>query len=453
MCLSQVHAAINKQTAEGIKIIKRLINQRSTSTDACGIRECALLLKNIMSGLGIKAYLIETEGNPVVYGEVLSNEPDAPTLVLYNHYDVQPIGAETDWTTPPFSATEKDGRIYGRGAGDNKGQLAANLFGVSEYLRVNGQVPVNIKFIIEGEEEIGCPSFKRFLKNNKDLLKGDIVIICDSSIHSSGAPYMIYGVRGSLKLSLRSVTANTDHHSGNKGGVIPEAAWELVQVLASMYDKNYNVTIDGFYDGIIEPNNKELQWIDSIPYDPDELTAAYELAKPLSLSRREYYYRLMFRPTLSILGIKSGLVQNGGIPGAIPGSAQAILNIRFPYPQTVDHLFRAVEKHVKNINPGIEVIFHSSSPAARTKTDLPILNTIESALENAFGKKVIHLPSMGASWASFCLWEQVMNMPAVIIPYANIDENNHSPNENISINCFITGAHAIAEIIYALGNA
>jgi len=450
MSIGQVHAYIDQHADIGISMLKRLIDHRSTSSDGCGIRECALFLEKLLKDMGITARIIETSGHPVVYGECRAKRPDAPTIVIYNHYDVQPAGNEAAWDTPPFSAIEKNGRIYGRGAGDNKGQLTANLFGVLAWLQVNKHTPVNVKFIYEGEEEIGCRSFQSFLNDYPELLCGDVVVISDSGIHTSGAPFILYGVRGSLRFSLRSVTSNTDHHSGNKGGVIPEAAWELIDVLSSMRDADGKVVIEGFYDGIVNPTAKDLEMIDSAPYDPEELSKTYGLARPLTLSKREYYSRLMFTPTFSVLAMQSGQPIGEGTPGAIPGKAQVMLNVRFPYAQTAQQLFRAINEHVKKRNPSIEVIFHNASAASRTMADLPIMEALSSAVEIAFGKKAIQLPAMGASWGSFYLWEQLMHIPAVIIPYANADENNHGPNENIRIDCFVTGAHTIAQILQSL---
>ncbi len=450
MSIEQVHAYIEQHVNDEIALLQRLINQRSTSTDGYGIRECAELLKGMLVEMGITTHLIETAGHPVLYGECLSSTPEAPTIIIYNHYDVQPIGAESAWSTPPFSATVKNGRVYGRGAGDNKGQLVSNLFGVLAWLKIKKETPINVKLVFEGEEEIGCPSFRGFLEQNSNLFSGDLVIISDSAIHPSGAPFILYGVRGSLRLTLRATTSSNDHHSGNKGGVIPEAAWELIEILSSMRGSDGKVTIDGFYEGIVGPTPKDLEMIRSAPYDADHLAKTYALSKPLTLSNEEYYTKLMLEPTLSILALKSGQLIEGKTPGAIPGQAEAMLNIRFPYGQTAKQLFEAIERHVKKLNPTIEVIYHNASAASRTMADIPIMKAIKPAVELGFGKKAIELPAMGASWGSFCLWEELFNIPAVIIPYANADENNHGPNENICIDSLVAGAHTMAQILYNL---
>ncbi len=450
MSIEHVHAYIDQHVDDEITLLQRLINQRSTSTDGCGVRECAELIKDMLTEMGITARIIETAGHPILYGECITSTPGAPTLIIYNHYDVQPVGVESAWDTPPFFATVKNGRIYGRGAGDNKGQLAANLFGVFAWLKTNKKTPINVKLVFEGEEEIGCPSFRGFLEEYPDLLSGDLVIISDSGIHPSGAPFILYGVRGSLRLTLRLTTSSNDHHSGNKGGVIPEASWELINTLASMRDADGKVIIDGFYDGIIGPTHKDLEMINNAPYDAECLAKAYALSKSLTLSKEEYYKKLMLTPTLSILAMKCGQLIEGKTPGAIPGQAAVMLNVRFPYGQTAKQLFDVIEKHVKSQNPSIEVIYHNASAASRTMADIPIMNAIKPAVELGFGKKAIELPSMGASWGSFCLWEQLMHIPAIIIPYANADENNHGPNENICIDCIVAGAHTIAQILYNL---
>lgn len=450
MNVETVHDSIERNWAHGVEIAKSLIAQKSTSPDGDGISECAELVRQILEEHGASARIIKTSGNPYVLGELKARDPSAPTVILLNHYDVQPIGNLPAWNTEPFSPTVKDGVLYGRGAADNKGQFAANLTGVKAWIDTYGEVPVNVKFLLEGEEEIGSPTFEEFVQANRDLLMGDVVFFADAAIHESGAPNIFYGVRGTLGIKLSITTAKMNHHSGNKGGVIPEAAWQLIEVIASMRDEDGTVIIDGFYNDIVSPTDLDWAMIDGIPYDPAAIKREYGLKKDLQLSKRDYYYRLMFLPTLSICGIHAGSVPEQAFLPIIPGQAEAIINIRFPLAQTPEKLFELVSKHVASINPEVKVEYIASGKASRSPTDLPVLRAISHAVEKIYKRPAVQMPSLGSSWGAEHLFTQVLDIPCIYVPCANTDENNHGPNENLRLDCFKRGAHVTAEVLDAL---
>lgn len=452
MNVKEVHERIDRDWEQGIELAKELIAQKSISATGEGIQECAEKIRGILENLGADAQVIQSKGNPYILAEIKSSNPNAPTLMLLNHYDVQPIGDRNAWNTDPFEGTVIDGVLYGRGASDNKGQFAANVTGVKAWMDTYGSLPVNIKFLLEGEEELGSPSFESFVMENQDLLHGDVIFFADAAIHESGAPNIFYGVRGSLAIRLKIKTAGMDHHSGNKGGIIPDASWQMVELLSSMKNPDGTVAIEGFYDDIIPPSETDWQMIDNIPFDPVEIKKNYMLYSDITMSKREYYKHLMFLPNMTISGLQAGTYSDTSFLPAIPGSASAIINIRFPLAQTPEKLFEVVKKHVEKINPDAEVEYIASGRASRSDTSNPMLQTISGAVERIFERPAVQMPSLGSSWGAEYLFTQILKMPCMYVPYANTDENNHSPNENFKVDYFKRGAHVIAEVIGSLGD-
>jgi acetylornithine deacetylase/succinyl-diaminopimelate desuccinylase-like protein len=270
MTLRNVSAMIEERKEDYLNQLFTLLRQKSISAQNTGIRECAVLLKGMMNEIGIDTRLIETDGHPVVYGELMNSKNDF-TLLIYGHYDVQPPDPLDEWVSPPFEPTVRNGKIYCRGAGDNKGQLMAHVLAVKTYLDAVGELPINIKFVFEGEEENGSVNLSSFVEENKKLLKADLVYSSDGSSHESNAPLMLLGVRGMLYLELTAKGGEWDNHSGNKGNIVPNPVWKLFDLLSTMRDSSGRVLIEGFYDNILPLSSKETELLKSIPYDQEEL--------------------------------------------------------------------------------------------------------------------------------------------------------------------------------------
>lgn len=449
MSIEKVREHINQMKDHDLAVLKKLSAQPSISAQGVGIRECALLLKDIMEGMGIETALLETSGHPVVFGEVRASDPNAHTVLFYGHYDVQPAEPLELWKTPPFEPTVINGRLYGRGTADNKAQLLAHLFAVRSYLETVGSLPIHVKFVFEGEEESGSPWMSEFIEKHRDKLAADLVYISDGGMHSSGAPFIFYGARGMLQVELNLETATQDNHSGNKGGVIPNAAWEMVKVLAAMVDGEGKVLVPGFYDQVLAPSEYDLKLIDEAPYDPQDLAPIFGVFE-IPLGKQEFYYRLMFQPTLTINGLVSGYTGAGG-KTIIPGSAMAKLDMRLVADQDPDEIFDKIKSFVQEINPKVKVSKRSGMLPSRTRTDLPICRLIVDAAREAYGQEPVVMPLLGATMPDF-VWTKVLKLPSVTVPYANADENNHAPNENMDLECFYKGIHCSAQVIHAVGN-
>ena len=232
MPLGKIEEILVNKKEEYLEQLFILLRQKSISTQNKGITECAELLKQMMIELGITTQIMKTNGHPVVYGEMMKDE-NLFTLLIYGHYDVMPPEPIGEWLSPPFVPTIRNGRIYCRGAGDNKGQLMAQLLGIKTYIDSFGDLPINIKLLFEGEEEQGSPNLASFVKENKELLKADLVYTSDGSSHNSGLPLILLGARGCLDLELKAKGAHWDNHSGNTGNILPNPAWKLIQFVTN----------------------------------------------------------------------------------------------------------------------------------------------------------------------------------------------------------------------------
>ena len=447
--IERVHERIDQTWESDFLILKDLIAQQSVSTENRGVRECSVYIRDLLESFGVSATVYETDGFPLVYGERQSrNHPDAPTILFYGHYDVMPAGDLAAWKTDPFTATIVDGVIYGRGVADCKGQWIAHLIALRAYLEVVGDIPVNLKFCFEGDEELGSPSIRKFVESHLELLNADLVYTADSGMHPSGRPYVLYGVRGNISMDLSLRCADKDNHSGHAGGVIREAVWEMIRVLASMYDEEGRVTIQGFYDDIVPPTEYDRHLIDLLPFDAKEYEEIFGI-REMELDRDAFFERLMFRPTLSINGIHGGYTGPGPVT-IIPGEVRVKMNMRLAHKQDPDKMFRNFEAHVHAVNPDVTVTWLAQMPSSRTQTDLPIAMAVARAVKEVFGCEPVAMPLVGATGSKY-IWTDILKQPSRIVPYANADENNHLPNENITLACWRRGPHVSAQVYCELG--
>lgn len=443
----KVREHVSENEANFLERLFVLLRQKSISTQNIGIAETSEMLKGMMEEIGIKTKLIPTDGYPVVYGEIINN-PDAFTLLIYGHYDVQPPEPIDEWDSPPFEPTIRDGRIYCRGAGDNKGQLMAQLLAIETYQNVIGKLPINVKFVFEGEEENGSPHLASFVEKHKELLKADLVYTSDGPMHDSGAPFVLLGVRGLLYIELNAKGADWDNHSGNKGNVVPNPAWELIDLLKTMRDDAGRVLIEGFYDDVRQPTPKEIELIKSLPFNREELAEQVGY-KELDMSGEEYYRKLTLEPTINIAGFTSGYGGEGS-KTIIPATATVKMDMRLVVDQDPEDIFKKFKRHVKKHAPNVEVSNLGMMDPSRTDADLSIVETIKRAVEKAYEQPPVMQPSMGGSLPDY-VWTKILDTPSVVVPYANFDEANHSPNENIGLKNFFDGIICTCHVIDELG--
>jgi len=448
MSLLPVKNLIDSKRDEYLELLFTLLRQKSISAQNIGITEATSLLKGMMEDIGIETKLIPTNGHPVVYGEII-NDPNNFTLLIYGHYDVQPPDPIDEWHSPPFEPTIRDGRIFCRGAGDNKGQLMAQLLAVKTYQEAIGELPINIKFVFEGEEESGSPHLAEFVENHKELLAADLVYTSDGPMHETGTPIVLLGVRGVLDVELTATCGQWDNHSGNKGNIVPNPAWKLVELLNTMRDESGNILIEGFYDNIRQPTEDELELISALPYDVSNL--GEQIGYPeLNMTKEEYYENLMFKPTLNINGFQSGY-GGEGTKTIIPATATLKMDMRLVVDQDPNDIYEKFVKHVKKHAPDVKVKQNGSMKPSRTPAHLPVIQTIKQAVEKAYEQTPFVKPSAGGSLPDY-VWTQILQTPSVLVPYANFDEANHSPNENIGLDNFFTGILCTCHVIQSLAD-
>ncbi|WP_153733130.1 M20/M25/M40 family metallo-hydrolase [Sporosarcina obsidiansis] len=447
MTLDKIQKELSNRKEEYLEQLFTLLRQKSISTQNVGITECAQLLKEMMEEIGIETQIMQTDGHPVVYGELVKDEKYF-TLLIYGHYDVQPPEPIDDWLSPPFEPTIRNGRIYCRGAGDNKGQLIAQLLGLKTYMKVYGDLPINIKFIFEGEEEIGSPNLSSFVREHKGLLKADLVYTSDGSSHNSGAPLILLGTRGCLDLELKAKGADRENHSGNTGNILPNPAWKLINLLQTMCAQDGRVLVEGFYDHILPPSKREKELLQKLPFDAEDI--GNKVGYPyLDMNGETYYHKLTMEPTFNINGIQSGYTGDG-IQTIIPSTAIVKMDVRLVVDQDPMDIFHKIQRHVKAHDPDIEIEFISAMEPSRTSSDLEIVKVVTKAVQNVYQQEPLVQPSLGSSLPDY-VWTKILGVPSIIMPYANFDQGNHSPNENLDIEYFLNGIQCTCHVIHALG--
>jgi acetylornithine deacetylase/succinyl-diaminopimelate desuccinylase-like protein len=451
MSVEHVHRYIDSHRIEALETLQRLVRQPSISAQDIGVKECARLLAGIMRDAGISTEVIQTPTQPIVCGELL-RDPRAYTLLCYGHYDVQPPEPLDRWRTPPFVPTVRDGRLYGRGTGDNKGQLICHVLAAQAWLETAGAPPINLRFVFEGEEESGSRSLGGFVAEHRARLASDLVYVSDGGLHPSGRPTISLGNRGILGITLVAQGADRDNHSGNKGGVAPNPVWMLVHVLSTMVDAAGRVRIEGFYDHVRRIGRMEQELLARMDFDPVAFGATMGLPA-LTLDGPTYWKRIMLEPYVNISGIASGYVGPGS-KTIIPAVAECRMDFRLVVDQKTQDIFEKVRSHVARVDPRVRVLARGfgTMEASRTSPDHPAVAVISRAIEACRGVEPLIVLSSGGSLPN-AVWPDVLGTDHLDVPYANADENNHGPNENLSLDRFYDGIHVSAQVYQALAEA
>lgn len=447
--LDRVHEQIDLKKSENLDEFIALASQPSIAASNEGIEECCSLVCDLLRSIKMKPMVFRKEGrSPIIYGELKCQKEGAKTILFYGHYDVQPAEPLEDWISPPFEPAIRDGKLFARGAGDNKGQFLAHILAIRAYQETGTEIPVNVKFLLEGEEETGSEHIKEFVEPHKEMLKADLCYTSDGGMHVTGRPNIFFGVRGLAELEVTLNTCKQDNHSGNKGNLIPSAAWEMVKLLNSLIDVNGNCTVEGFYDGVVEPTAYELSEIEKLHYDPEETARVFGV-KNITLNKREFYTNLMFKPTFNINGLSSGYTGPGS-KTIIPGTATVRLDMRLVGNQDPERVAELVAEHIRRVCPEATVSVAEGIWPSATDSSLPICKAVTNAVGRVYKCEPYVMPRIGATLPEY-LFTKIVGIPALTMPYANADENNHAPNENMSVECFYKGIHCTAEVLSAVG--
>lgn len=407
----------------------------------------ATWIVNKLKAIGMTtAMAIPTEGNPVVYGS-WDKAPGKPTVLIYGHYDVQPV-KESEWDSPPFSPVLKDGKIFGRGASDDKGGILTSIWAMETMLHDDGKLPVNVKYMFEGNEEVGSPYFKNFLEKNKDLLKADFALNADDGQYDENTPAITVSLRGAVQLEFSIKTANTDAHSGEFGGKTPNSAVILSQIISSFYDKAGNVAVEGFYDKVVPVSAQQKEMIKRIPYDP--ATDMKILGTTAEVGDNAYspLERVWYRPTLEIVGMQSGYTAAEGHSNIIPGNAMARITCRLVNNQDGKEIIDLIVKHInKNCPAGAAVTYKFSSGYARPFTlpaDTKEYRYISEVLSKIYGKEPYQYASGGSVGAILSV-KEVLGLYAYPLGFELSDEKWHAANEFFRVSSMRKG-----QLIYCL---
>ncbi len=446
--LADVFAYIQAHRDTFIHRLIDYVRRPSISAYGEGMAEVADYLAAWLTQLGFDARLAPTQGWPMVLGK-RADRPGTPTLLLYGHYDVQPPDPLDAWISPPFEPTIRDGRLYARGVGDNKGQHFAQLLAVESLLACHGQLPCNVIVLLEGEEELGSPNMPEFVREHRDELQADLVLISDGPVDVSGRSRLEFGVRGVVSFELRARGAKADLHSGNWGGVAPNPLWTLVHLLGSMKNAQGEITIDGFYDNVDASTALERAALARLPVDVQAVKRDLDLTQLDQPHERAFYDRLALWPTLTINGLHGGY----GGPGSktvLPHEAIAKCDIRLVASQTVEEIFAKTEAHVRRVAPDVEFVRQGGMDPSKTSLDSPFAEPICRGILAAQGQEPLMVPAMGGSLPNY-VFTKTLGLPTFVVPYANADEANHAPNENMELERFIMGVKTGAAMLAHVG--
>ncbi len=409
------------------------------------VRRCAEWCADQMRRIGLQnVRLIDTPGNPVVYGDWLGAQ-GTPTMLFYGHYDVQPVDPLDLWQSPPFEATIRDGEIYARGAADDKGQVFMHFKAIEAHLKQNGRLPVNMKIILEGEEEVGSTNLDDFVRAHRDDLESDVVVISDSPMFDRGVPSMCYGLRGLAYFQIDLRGSATDLHSGSFGGAVANPAFVLAQILAQMKDRGGRIKIPGFYDDVVALRDEERQAWASLPFNEKKYRKDFGIPKLFGESDYTTLERTWARPTFEINGLLSGFTGEGA-KTVLPAVAMAKVSMRLVPNQDPDTIAQLFEAHVRKLAPKTVELkitrMHGGKPWM-TSFDNPFVQAAGRAIEKGFGRAPVFTRE-GGSIPVVSTFQEELGVPSVLFGVGLPDENAHAPNEKLDVSNFQNGVIASA---------
>lgn len=414
-------------------------------------RRAAEWLMQMMQKAGLETSLHDTAGHPIVLGE-WRGAGDAPTVLIYGHYDVQPPEPLDLWTTPAFEPQVRDGRIYARGSVDDKGQLYLHIKAIEAHLQANGSLPVNVVVVAEGEEEVGSEHLMPFVEEHAARLAPDAIVISDSSMFAPGTPSIGASLRGLAYFEIRVRGAKSDLHSGSYGGAVANPATALARIISTFHDEDGHILIDGFYDDVrVAP--EFVEQIRTLPFDEGEYLT--EVGVPELFGEKGYttYERLWIRPTCEVNGLLSGYTGEGS-KTVLPAYAMAKVSCRLvpdQDPKKIEKLFQA---HVRKVTPkGVTaevLVLHGGRPW-RAKLEGRLYDAAARALRDAFGRDITYAGE-GGSIPIVSEFERVLKAPVLLMGFGLPGENAHAPDEWMSVENFEKGTHAAARLLQELAS-
>jgi acetylornithine deacetylase/succinyl-diaminopimelate desuccinylase-like protein len=437
---------------EELKALLAIPSISALPEHAADVRRCAEWCGDEMRRVGLQnVRLFETPGNPVVYGDWLGAE-GAPTILFYGHYDVQPVDPLNLWESPPFEATIRDGEIFARGSADDKGQVFMHLKAVEAHLKQSGRLPVNMKFILEGEEEVGSEHLDDFIRGHKPDLKADVVVISDSGMFARGVPSICYGLRGLVYYQIDLRGSSTDLHSGSFGGAVANPAFVLAQMIAQMKDKSGRIRIPNFYDDVKPLQEEERKAWASLPFNEKQYRKDFGIPKLFGETGFTTLERTWARPTLEVNGLLSGFTGEGA-KTVLPAISMAKISMRLVPDQDPNKIAGLFEDYVRKVAPKtveLKITRMQGGKPWMTSFDNPYVQAAGRAIEKGFGRSPIFTRE-GGSIPVVSTFQEELGLPSVLFGVGLPDENAHAPNEKLDVSNFHNGIIASAYLYEEIG--
>jgi acetylornithine deacetylase/succinyl-diaminopimelate desuccinylase-like protein len=438
---------------EGLKTFLRIPSISTLSEHKPDILKAAEFVKSELEKAGLQqVQLIEGQGNPLVYAEWLG-APGKPTILFYGHYDVQPPDPLDEWRSPPFEPAIRNDNIYARGSSDDKGQTYILIKAVEGLLKQHGRLPVNVKFLIEGEEEVGGEHIESYVASKPARIKADAAVICDTEMFAPELPTICVGLRGIVYGELIVQGADHDLHSGVYGGAAPNPLQAIAEILSTLKDREGHIRIPGFYDRVQQPSQKERAAWASLPFDEQEYKSKEVGVKELvGEPEIQLFERLWARPTLEVHGIRGGFTGEGA-KTVIPACALAKLSMRLVADQRPADATAQLQKAVAAACPkGVTAEFKAihSAPPSLVNPDNKFIQAAAEAMKQVFGKETVYIRS-GGSIPIVAAFDEFLGIPSVMMGFGLPDDNLHAPNEKMHLPNFFRGIKAVARYLEILG--
>ncbi len=442
-----------KRFLEELKELLRIPSVSTMDEHKNDIQKAADFVASELKRIGFEhVEVIPSSGHPMVYADWL-HASGKPTVLCYAHYDVQPPDPIEEWTTPPFEPTERNQNIYARGAVDDKGQLWMQVKAFESLFRSgNGKLPINVRILFEGEEEVGGEAIAEYIRKHGDKLKADFALVSDTELFAPELPTLCVGLRGLVYTELEAVGAMTDLHSGVYGGAAPNPLEALSRIISKLKDESGRILIPGFYDDVQKPTDAELKAWKSLPFDEEHYRKT-EVGSNVLTGEPDYsvLYRTWARPTLEVHGMPGGFVAPGA-KTVIPAKASAKISMRLVPNQNPDDILKKYENFIKSITPKgiqIKIKVHSKGEAIVVGTDNKYIKAATEALHDVFKKDTVYIRS-GGSIPIVTDFENVLQIPSVMMGLGLPDDNLHAPNEKFHIPNFYRGIESIINFFHRL---
>ncbi len=450
--LADVDRWIADHLDESLAELGRLVAQPSVAAQGLGMDECARLVAAMLERRGFAVELVPSGGGPpVVLGERAGRSDR--TLLVYNHYDVQPPEPLELWTSPPFEATRRDGKVFGRGVSDDKGHIVSRLLAIDALLATRGELPCRVKFVIEGEEEVGSVHLPAFVRAHRERLAGDACLWEFGQVDDRGVPMQFAGLRGICYVELSVETASLDVHSGLGGSIFPNAAWRLTWALASLKGRDERIRIPGWYDDVRPPSARDRELMAALPDTAPAYRERYGVRGFLRGMEGGVDLRIaeVFEPTCTLCGLDSGY-QGPGSKTVLPARASAKVDFRIVPDQTPEDLLPKLRAHLDAQGfPDVTITFLGGNPAGRTDPDDPFVSLVSDTAAPVYGVPMQIVPMIGGSGPNHCFLHE-LKVPVACAGLGYPDTRAHAPDENLRVDHYANHARHMARILEAFGS-